>query len=490
MDTIRCRIKRYEWWTVPGCFFLGGLMLFASVQGGKEQPDVFWPMWIMSSLMSLACCIGAFWVTRSLLYQEIIADETGLRWRNPFGPWKSARWDEISDFYLEKWKRTPTVETPQGKIKIIPELTGKEGLMALIAERSANAPSREWEMEKLRAHHKYVKRLDYWTNSQKWTAPLIFGTLIVCGVLLFGLDYFSPKSAIPTQPIASSRPLDWLSLLMALVGFGPVAALFMFIAPLMWRDRNFASRHRAEHLEISPRGLAWQNGGNRIEANWDEVRAITPMPLQGFKRDYRVETANGDFTVHKELESIALWLQLARQFAPHLAPSPSLTDPDLGGEAATWSGGEIGVGARIFHFRTRDTRLILWSATAFGLILPLLPMLMHLLQTPDDEISPFPWKIFAAALIFVVSVLIYGWICFARAAIRADESGLEWRAPLGKTRRANWGEIESFGHDENGYFLIASGKRRRLFWPLAPVRLQDLLQLIAARAVRATGKWV
>ncbi len=492
METIRCRIKRSYWWMVPVIAGAGVSALFGPTTMPPEQsPSSLLVGFMFFGGFSALCFFGAIYLVASLLHEEVIADEIGLRWRGAFGPWKSAKWEEISDFYLEKWKRTPTIETPQGKLKIIPELAGKEGLMALIAERSANAPARGWEMEKLRAHHKYVKRFDYWTNSQKWTAPLSFGTLIVCGILLFGLNYFSPKSAIPAQPIASSRPFDWLSLLMALVGFGPVAALFIFIAPLMWRERTFAYRHRAEHLEISPRGLAWQNGENRIEASWDEVRAITPIPARGFgaRTDYRVETPYGDFTVWQWLEGIQLWLQLARQFAPQLAPAPPITNLDLGGEAATWSGPKIGEGARIFHFRTSDTRLVLWATTAFGVVLPLLPMLMTAMKTPDDDPAPLSWEIYAAALFLVILALTYLWFCFRRAAIWADETGLEWRFPLFKTRRVAWSEIESFGRDENGHFLVANARQRRLFWSVTPVRQNELLQLIAERASNASGKW-
>jgi len=497
METIRCRIKRSYWWMVP----LGALeTVFMAVSPffmAKELPPFSspWPIYLICGPAALGFGYCVLWMVRSLLFEEIAAGEEGLRWRGVFGPWKNARWEEISDFYLEKWKGTPTVATPQGKITLSSGLANKPEMMALVAARAVNAPARTWEMERLRGHQMVSKRFDYWTKSQKWFAPVFCG-LEGAGILAFiVLTLFSPGSKVPRAPLEPSWAFFWLPLLLGIAFVIALAILFVPMLHTIWGDRNYASRHRAEHLEISPRGLAWQNGENRIEASWDEVRAIRPMPLpasgliHGFKRDYRVETQNGDFTVHKELETLGLWLQLARQFAPQLAPEPASTDPDLGGEAATWSGSEVGVGARIFHFRTRDTRLTLWAATAFGLILTLLPVLMHLTKTPDDEPSPFPWKLFAAVLFFVVSALFYGWLCFRRAVIWADETGLEWRVPLFKTRRVAWSEIESFGSDESGFFLRTRAQKRKLWQSFTPVRQNELLQLIAERATNASGKW-
>ncbi|RYG62887.1 hypothetical protein EON80_22275, partial [bacterium] len=44
---------------------------------------------------------------------EIRADAVGLRWREAFGDWKSARWEEITDYYLDSASGTkhPKVET-------------------------------------------------------------------------------------------------------------------------------------------------------------------------------------------------------------------------------------------------------------------------------------------------------------------------------------------------------------------------------------------
>lgn len=110
-----------------------------------------------------------------------------------------------------------------------------------------------------------------------------------------------------------------------------------------------------------------------------------------------------------------------------------------------------------------------------------MPLLMNAMKTPDDNPAPFSWKFYAALLTLVILALSYLWLCFKRAAIWADESGLEWRVPFWKTRRVLWSETESFGRDESGYFLIANKTRHRLFW-FSPVRVQELHQLIAARA--------
>lgn len=123
MEITRCRVKRSYWWMPAMIAGIGVSSLFGPSTMPPEQTEVsLWIGFLFFSGFAVAAFFGAITMVASLLREEIIADEIGLRWRGAFGAWKSARWEEISDFYLEKWKRTPTIETPYGKLKIIPEL--------------------------------------------------------------------------------------------------------------------------------------------------------------------------------------------------------------------------------------------------------------------------------------------------------------------------------------------------------------------------------
>ena len=490
METIRCRINRNLWWLVPVAIGETVFMLAAPFQIAQEQPKSSpWPIYLICGPAAVAFFGCVIYMVASLLREEVLADETGLRWRGAFGPWKSARWDEITDFYL---KSGPIIETPQGKCALSSSFVNRAEMMAFIAARAVNAPAREWEMEKYRASKNLTQRFEYWTKTHTWMAPMqSLGAVYVLGFLTWGI-FFNAKPTAKT-PFSPAWQFDWFSVLMAIFGFGPVFALFVIMVPLIWRDRNRAFARRDEHLEISPRGLSWQRGQARIDASWQQVRAIRFVAGDKQTAHFQVETQNGDFAVWRSLESIGLWVQLVNQFAPHLAVEIPVDDPDLGKESATWSGGVVGQGARVFHFRTRDTRLVLWAATVFGRVLPALPLLMHFMKTPDDAPSNVPVKFLSIALFLIILALIYAWMCFQRAAIWANETGLEWRVPLFKNRRVNWSEIESFGRDEGTYFLIVGGKKRRLLHlsaPVsAPVRQNELRELIQTRAPNASEKW-
>lgn len=507
METIRCRVNPKHWWLVPSSILAAGFFIYGPFQIAQEAPKSSpWPLFFLFGPIAVFFLGGAMYGTVSLLREQIIASELGLRWRGAFGPWKSAQWNEVSDFYLSgKPTRIspvqtspsltrPIVETPHGKLKIERAFTRLEELLPLIAMRATNAPVREWEIFELRALQGFSQRFTYWTKTQIWTAPSILGLLGVAALLQILGSYFSPQPRASTPPLGTlldtSWPLFWLPLLLFIALFAPLGGMCIWSFWTMWRERNFASRHRNEHLEISLRGVLWSDGQTVIHAEWNQVRAIHFVPGNRLSAHYRVETQNGDFSVWRTLETLSYWLQLVNQFAPHLAPPPlHPTNQPLGGESSTWSRGAIGKGARIFHFRTSETRAMLWIPTFFTPILPLPYFFDHAMKTPDDlPVGPIPigvWLAFLAAILVTIGC----WILFSRAAIWADETGLEWRFPFLKLRHIEWNEIESFGRDETGVFVSAHGHKMQLWLGFAPAQQEELLQLIAQRATNATGKW-
>lgn len=498
MTEISCRVKRSLWWMVPLAALEGGFMLVAPLIMAAETPKnphaaSPWLLLPLSLPMALVFFYAVLQMTRSLLFETVIANPEGLRWRGAFGPWKAARWEEISDFYLQKIGAGAIVETTRGKLRLSSGFTNLEQLKTFIAERATSAPARGWEMERFRASKPFTQRFPYWTKTQKWMAPGFVGVFGCLAILLGATSLFSPQSQAPAAPTWVRPPdMPWamfyLPILMGVAVFGLVALLCVLSVGLMWRERSAAWLHRDEHLEISPRGVAWQSGRKRIEAAWDEVIAIHRLPKRGFKPDYRVETRRGDFTVWNSLESVGLWLGLVRQFAPHLAPPAPLPTTDIGGESGTWSGGKRGEGARVFHFRTSETRTNLWAPTLVSPCLLLIPFIHQSLQAPDElpaaPLSLWVWFGIGVAILATVGC----WVVFARAAIWADETGLEWRVPFWK-RRLDWSEIEAFGRDETGVFLRAGGKKRPIWRSFAPARQNELLQLIQSRATDATGNW-
>lgn len=492
METVRVRINRNLWWMVPLAFGEGVFMAIAPFGVLRDAPKpsigamvfLFLLCWSMAGFF----LYSVVWMTRSLLFEEVFVDEAGLRWRGAFGPWKQTRWDEISDFYLKNLNREPIILTPQGKFVLSSALSNRASVMAQIAERAFNAPARAWEIERFRGPNSTPQRFDYWTKTQKWTAPIFTAGQLFAVVVVGWNLVFNTK---PNTFTFTEQPwlLNTLLALFVLGIFVSLAALFVFVVRTMWRERNFAFQHRDEHLEISPRGLAWQCGESRIESDWDEVRAITFVPGRGLTTHYLVETQNGDFPVWKSLERLSLWLELARQFAPDIAPPIQTTNVEIGGERATWSGNSIGQGARIFHFRTSETRAMLWIPTFFTPILSGAYFLNRSLQTPDDgPLQAVPlvvWLVIALAF-FVTCAL---WFVFNRAAIWVDERGLERRFPFWKTRGATWNEIEAFGHDENGVWIQSHTQKTHLWNSVAPVRKDELLRIVAERATNAQGTW-
>ncbi|MGI4787740.1 MAG: hypothetical protein ACRYFS_02705 [Janthinobacterium lividum] len=92
---------------------------------------------------------------------------------------------------------------------------------------------------------------------------------------------------------------------------------------------------------------------------------------QGILARYVVQTCQGDFDFLPSIGNVALLLAIIQRFAVQtpIHDWQSQTDVNaLGGESARWSGGKIGSGAHIYHYRTPLNRALLWMPLVLWLI--------------------------------------------------------------------------------------------------------------------------
>lgn len=78
---------------------------------------------------------------------------------------------------------------------------------------------------------------------------------------------------------------------------------------------------------------------------------------------YTVETRQGDFDFLAEIIQATLLMAIIQRYSKNSVDREWHLRDDIrmsGGEAARWSSGQIGVGARAYHYRTRANRALLW----------------------------------------------------------------------------------------------------------------------------------
>ena len=487
MKPIVCRVNPRLWWFVPLALGEAAFMLVSPAMILRDAPtrhslwaNVFLRLlcWPMGSLFLWAMA----WMFTELRHGQVRADENGLRWRRGFAPAKTARWDEISDFYLHKTQvGTHTIETAHGKLELSGTYLGISEIAELVPQRAFNARARAWDVRGFGRDAEWEQTLCYWSKSQKWTAPAISATLFFCvGVLIWGV-FFAPESKASKGP-SGVFWLDAFPLIMGALLFGSLAFFSIWAIVSMWRERNFAWRHRAQTLRLDARGLLFSAENERVEASWKEVRHLETLAPQDGVSGVQVQTENGAFVLWALSESRMLSQFLARcgSYAPGALEawrarqeSQSL-DQELNALPDE-------NGARRFSFRTVGNRLTLLCGTVALFCGPLFTLVILYQKADDDHPFAPSWPLMWGAV--ALATLICGalWLWFARAFVRADADGLELHSPFRRARRVRWADVEASGHDVWGDYVRAGG--RKIYWRrgLAPARQDELGALIQKR---------
>ena len=475
MQPLVCRVNRRLWWIVPvglveGAFMFGGPWL--SQSDSQHQAPV-WAMGLLFWPVGALMVLGAAYLALELARGAIIADENGLRWRGAWGTWKSARWDEIRDYSLHGGPGgTPTIETLSGRLQLSRSYAGSEAIAAIVPARAVNAKAREWEVRGFRKAENWSQLLGLWTKPQRWTAPVMSANLLFLVAFGGGAVLFGPRN-----PHGRWMGLwfDWFAVVLAILTVGFLGAISVWGAILMWRERNFTWKHRAELLYLDARGAIWSGEGRRVVAKWDEVKNVERLPkAEGFER-VRVETAQGDFEIW-QLSSSDVWPKFrvrCETYAPDAlenlrAQEANELDEELGAPQTREDG------ARIFSFRTRGNRLGLACASLALLFAPCFYLIGCYVHANDDAPFAPSWPLFWGALALAVVICGALWRWFACARIVADAGGLEFQAPFSRAWRVEWREVSGVGHDVWGDYLAAGG--RKTYWRrvLATARREEL----------------
>lgn len=358
--TVSCRPSA-EWWAWVG------LAIFFALMGGlaailPSNPPPLHPVVQAAffGVVSIACLLGAALAAWWMFQARMEADADGLRWRR-FGGWKSARWEEVRGFYdrlpaqsqAGRSSLRAIIKTSSGTISFSSEWANADSLREQVERRATNAAVQQWGLLGSRPCDPWprVFRYDTWQNI--WTPRVLLK------LVLTALGYLLTKPL--QQVVGTVGQAGWG---MTLAGLGVYVLLIasmgaVFLMPLA--QYRAAGRRKAERITADTDGIVFEDGARRVEAAWADVTGYGTVPGPGaLGVRYLVETRRGDFDFLAVLDGATLLQAIIRRYAEDAADEdwrPRVNPEALGGEAARWSGGRVGVGARVYHYgRARTGR--------------------------------------------------------------------------------------------------------------------------------------
>ncbi len=393
-----------------------------------------------SSLICFFClCVLVWWLLRAC----VLGDAAGLRWRG-LGGWKRVRWNEVSDFYeklsVRNRSRAPSaagciLEVASRKIRFSRDWSNAEALRELVAQNAINSRAAGWEVKGTRVVDPWPRAFDYNTVENRWTPRLwlkLFAIFVVYVVIQPALEL-----------VVTAHLVGWAA---ALGVAGAYVLLFgsmglIFLVPLaQYRATN---ERKAERVTADLDGIVFEDGVRRVEAAWPDVTGYR-MVSHGLLFRYVVETRQGNFDFLSSLGDARL-LQAIIQRSASLAENREWRLPAdeeaLSGEAARWSSGRVGVGTRIFHYRTRGYRAILLGMAVLGIVCGLLFAGIALGWLPST-LPPSPAGMAVAGVFWGVG-LILGWQAYRQNGVVLDDNGLTQRTLLG-SRFIAWEQVQEY----------------------------------------------
>ncbi len=485
-SAVRCRPPRIYWMLLIFPGFCGSIAALASQTPAKPGPPspTETAVWEAMAAVCLLVALGiSLWMVRAC----VVADASGLRWRG-VGPWKAARWEDVRDFY----ERVPTilqassstaarptavsvVKTALGEVGVTSFWSGADALREQVELRAVHSLAHLWEVLGTRAVDPWPRVFDYDTLENRWAPRLWLKLFLVYAVYML----VKPAMQLP----AMAGLVGWATTLMT--GLYPlfVGALgLIFLIPLA--QYRAAGRRKAERITVSLGGIKFEDGARRVEAVWADVTGYGMAYDEGAAVRYTVETRQGAFDFLANIRQTVVLRAVIQRYAVASADKEWCLREDrevLGGEAARWSGGVAGVGARVFHYRTRLHRATLWLPLALCLVIGLLAVLAGLGLLPGASAAGMAWGAAVCAALY-----FGGWHAYRTCSIQTDEERLTQVTPLGR-QRLRWDQVDDYWLTAGGVGVV-QGRGMSLRFGSGIVGFEELKAEIARHAPGCGGK--
>lgn len=486
-ETVTCRPPVIFRRLVFIAVFLGAGYLFmawTSLQPPVGPPSAVYSGLVFGAIGLLVLALGigaAAWEARAV----VIADAQGLRWCG-LGQWKAAWWDEITDYYdLSPTRRAPQaasfVLSPVGVARFTRRWSNADALRAVIVER-ARVGETAWGTLGCRAFDPWPRVFGYDTFSNRWVPTLALK------LFLAFVAYLLVKPALGLAAFAGL--VGWR---MALLTAGLYLLLVVpfglfFLLPLA--QYRAVRQRRAQRITADLDGLAFEEGARRVRAAWPDVTGYFVIGWDASQPLYVVQTRQGDFDFLASISQVVLLqaiIQRRAEWADVKEWKPREDPSVLGGEAARWSGGQAGAGARRFHYQTLYNRLMLWGPFVFSLTFLSLAGMAGLGGMPGSD-----WRVIMAGAAACFAAWAVSWRAYRVCAVLVDDDGLTQITLLDR-RTLAWPNVSDYflwkpWYTEDASTGMVIGRSNRITFRAGIAGREELKAEIRRRASECGGK--
>ncbi len=481
--SVVCRPRADNWGLVALLVLVGaGWIALPVIVPAPTAPDsgTWWGVGFMASVALIPAVVLAVWLLRAI----VVEDGEGLRWRGLRG-WRRAEWNQVSDYHevvlhgRHASGMLLRIETSAGTLRVSDAFWRVGSLREVVAGRATQARARSWGVKGTRPEDDWPRTFDYLSFANR-RGPALF----TYGGLAFAGVYVGWPAA---RILRHAGQPGWVWGLAALGLWLGVWLCLGILFTVMLRPILRARRRFGQSITVDLQGLAFHGDDTRFRAPWSEVTdyyIAGDAGLGDAATTFVVVTRQGsmDFTI--ALREWRLLQQIIRRYATQAAARDwryrGADTDSLLAPAEEWSGGAVGYGRRVFHYRTRTNRALLCLLGALAASLMLGLALDRLGLRHHDQGT--------SAVLAGVLGACFSWVyaCYRWTTIVVDDTGISHRGVL-RRRSLPWGEIHEYrmvSEDAARHGLVAGPGVRIRFW-FTVSGVGELRDEIAGRAFNA-----
>jgi hypothetical protein len=439
MTTVRCRPGPTGWLLLLLSGSIGVLPLLSDGFGSRPMPEAERVVIrILAGAVLLLALVAAGWIAAS----EVQADERGLRWRGLSGR-GFAVWHDVTDYYealpaadRRAQGNTLVIETGAGSLRLREAFwEGTDGLRQALRERASNARTTAWLLHGTRAVDDWPRTFVYRRDGNFWIGGASAAGLVGLGLYLIGTTGLKGWRLAAELGWAYGLALGGLG---ALVGT-TVAALGL-AAGASTREEL---RRRDECIEVDPAQITFRQDGRAVRVPWSDVRAFYQTHLPGWAAlpaRYVVETRSGAFDFTTGISDVWLLKEIVKRNATSArAREWGCRGDELATETARYADAPAhGADRRVYHYRNRTNRALLWLSGGFAAMSALSAALYASGMREGEGLIP-------SLIVSASLAALTAWFAwrYYRAGVLTDDRGITQHTPFGK-RRLGWDEVETY----------------------------------------------
>ncbi len=491
-----------------GCVFLCGLALTTPERHVNGQTTSQTEIYGLCATLILLIGGIAAWAVCSSPW-EITASADGLTWRTWRGR-RRAAWGDVRDFHTRTFATGNSrvgpracIVTSVGNVWFTPQWRDADALKRFIAQHAPAAPACEWATLGTRPDADFPQTFGYHSaeNWQRaWVAAAQVG--MSAGVLVF---FIGPKVPRIIGEMGWAWGLSMIAVMILVMAGLPLLMVCVAVLPTFLDAR----RRRGEAIVADRDGLVWtdERTARRVVLPWGDItdygigEPIGRLRGGSYRRIVRGGAKGEEITFSFALANAAILCEIiakqavnARAHAAADGKWRSLTpgaDVDvLGGEGARWTGGVAGVGGRVFHYRTRTNRAMLWFLWAFALIVLLTISLNASGMTQARSDNGGDAVIGTLTFLMTATAAYATWRYYAGRVV-TNGDGVTQYAPTGR-RFLRWKDITDYevkGEASNLSLIVRDASGVTVRFSEMIVDADELKGEIARRAPRPVHGW-